>query len=134
MSTSTDDLFPVPSSPPSTLIPIHWPGISPESTAALREVLKDNHERWHAFFNDHGFHKYVAATIFPCPESSLDTCDLDSHSAHHALAVWALGANGAVIKGGYRNDSSFQRPAFKSPEVITTANFNDYIGDKRSVI
>jgi hypothetical protein len=44
------------------LVPIHWPGISPESTAALREVLKDNHERWHAFFNDHGFHKCVAAS------------------------------------------------------------------------
>jgi hypothetical protein len=64
MSTSTDDLFPVPSSPPATLIPVHWPGINPESITALREVLKDNHERWHAFFNDQGFHKYVAVTAF----------------------------------------------------------------------
>ncbi|KAF8231824.1 hypothetical protein L208DRAFT_1398318 [Tricholoma matsutake] len=109
MSHSTNDLFPVPSSPPSTLIPAQWPGISPESVAALRQVLKDNHDKHHAFFNNQGFH---------------------NHSAHRAIAIWALGADAAVIKGGYSKDSSIQLPAFKSPGPVTAANFNDHIGDK----
>jgi hypothetical protein len=54
---NTEFLFPTPSLPPSTLAPYHWPGISPESTQALKDVLKDNHERWHIFFNDKGYHK-----------------------------------------------------------------------------
>jgi hypothetical protein len=53
----SDILFPDPSPPPSTLSPTTWPGISPEATAVLRRVLKDNHERFHIFFNEKGFHK-----------------------------------------------------------------------------
>ncbi|KAG6871051.1 hypothetical protein C0995_008805, partial [Termitomyces sp. Mi166 len=53
---SAFDLFPIPSSPSSSLVPKHWPGISTESTAVLQEVLKDNHVRWNIFFNDSGFH------------------------------------------------------------------------------
>jgi len=71
MSTSIDDLFPIPSSPSSNLIPLHWPGVNPESVAALREVLKDNHERWHAFLNDQGFHKYVISFMYICPRRIL---------------------------------------------------------------
>ena len=58
-------------------------------------------------------------------------CELFSHSSHRAIAIWALGADAAVIKGGYNKDSSYQIPAFKSPEAITVANFNDHIGNKR---
>lgn len=110
MLTKTDFLFPNPSSPPSTLSPYHWPGVSPESTQALRDVLKDNHERWHIFFNDKGFH---------------------NHTAHRALAIWALGADGAVIRAAYQHDSKEQRPAFRSPKPITTDNFEDHLGDEK---
>jgi len=58
--THAPDLFPAPSPPPSTISPTVWPGVSPTSTAALQRVLKDNHQKWHIFFNDKGFHKYVA--------------------------------------------------------------------------
>ncbi|KAF8063382.1 hypothetical protein FPV67DRAFT_1506313 [Lyophyllum atratum] len=106
---SITDLFPIPSSPPSTLVPKRWPGINPESTATLREVLKDNHQRWHIFFNDMGFH---------------------NHSSHRAIANWALGAAGEVIKTGYELDSTYQRPAFDPPGPINTKNFKDHLGDK----
>ena len=48
--------------PPSTvpvapLSPRVWAGITPSSTKALVEILKDNHDRWTIFFNDKGFHK-----------------------------------------------------------------------------
>ncbi|KAG6856964.1 hypothetical protein H0H87_011634 [Tephrocybe sp. NHM501043] len=108
--TSITDLFPIPSSPPSTLVPKRWPGITPESTDALREVLKDNHTRWHIFFNDSGFH---------------------NHIAHRAIANWALGAAGDLLKAGYEADSSYQRPAFGPPEQITIKNFKEHLGDRQ---
>jgi len=60
---SLDSLFPTPSTPPSLSAPARWSGITPQTVEVLRKVLKDNHERWHIFFNDRGFHKYVYAFI-----------------------------------------------------------------------
>ena len=54
-----DELFPVPSLPPSQLSPQRLPGANLESLAALQGVLKDNHQRYHVFFNDTKFHKYA---------------------------------------------------------------------------
>ncbi|GLB42753.1 putative protein of unknown function (DUF4243) [Lyophyllum shimeji] len=108
--TSISDLFPIPSTPPSPRIPKPWAGISPESTAALREVLKDNHTRWHIFFNDAGFH---------------------NHISHRAIANWALGAAGDLIKAGYEHDKDWQRPLYEPPEPITPRNFKDHLGDRR---
>ncbi|KAF9446677.1 hypothetical protein P691DRAFT_794239 [Macrolepiota fuliginosa MF-IS2] len=87
-----------------------WPGISPGSTQALREVLKDNHERWHIIFNDKGFH---------------------NHSAHRALAIWSLGGDAEIIGAAYKRDCGMQRAAYASPEEITEQNFAKYLGDER---
>ena len=54
-----DSLFPTPAGPPVLAAPARWPGITPKSVEVLKKVLKDNHERWHIFFNDKGHHKYV---------------------------------------------------------------------------
>ena len=65
MSSSTmntiDALFPAPTLPPSVLSPQRFPGASTDSLAALQYVLKDNHKRWHIFYNDLKFHKYVCS-------------------------------------------------------------------------
>ena len=61
MAETVQDRFPVPS--PHKLYSGFWPGISAGSTEALRSILKDNHERWHVFFNDHGFHKSVLSIL-----------------------------------------------------------------------
>ena len=129
MSASTNDLFPVPSSPPSRLIPAHWPGISSESITALREVLKDNHERWRTYFYDRSLQKYgeTSASV----AVSLFSGGVYSHCAHRALAIWALGADSAVIQGGYKKDCVNQRPPVDTSVTITAANFNDYVGDRR---
>ncbi|KAF9445187.1 hypothetical protein P691DRAFT_676137 [Macrolepiota fuliginosa MF-IS2] len=105
-----DFLFPTPSAPPSVLSPYNWPGVSPGSTQALKEVLKDNHERWHIFFNEKGFH---------------------NHASHRSLAIWSLGADPAIIRAGYKTDCGLQRPAYKSPEEITEENFAQHLGDER---
>ncbi|KAL0948385.1 hypothetical protein HGRIS_010967 [Hohenbuehelia grisea] len=109
MSSSKFDLFPVPSLTPSSISPARLPGVSPESTAALREALQENHEKWHIFFNDRGFH---------------------NHTSHHLLASWSLGASAPILKATYNAGASYQRPAFKSPEEIDTNNFNDHLGDE----
>ncbi|GLB45255.1 putative protein of unknown function (DUF4243) [Lyophyllum shimeji] len=104
------DLFPIPSSLPSPLAPKPWPGVNPESTAALRDVLRDNHEKWHIFVNDIGYH---------------------NHSTHRAIANWALGADGDLIRAGYEVDSASSRPAGESPEPITLRNWKEHLGDDR---
>ncbi|KAI6013237.1 hypothetical protein EDC04DRAFT_2759433 [Pisolithus marmoratus] len=104
-----DSLFPVPALPPSPLSPQRLPGTSVESVAALQDVLKDNHKRWHIFFNHRGFH---------------------NHITHRALALYALGASGTSIRTLYDLDRQKQRPAIDTPEAITRANFVDHLGDE----
>ena len=58
-----DVLFPLPSPPPSTLSPSATPGITHEAAETLVHLLKENHVKYHCFFNDMGFHKCVR--IFP---------------------------------------------------------------------
>ncbi|KAF8896871.1 hypothetical protein CPB84DRAFT_1781641 [Gymnopilus junonius] len=103
-------LFPTPSLPQSSLTPSHFPGVSPDSTTTLQNVLKDNHAKWHIFFNEKRFH---------------------NHAAHRAIAAWSLGANSQAIQSAYEKDCSYEKPAFKSPEEITFENFNEYLGDDR---
>ncbi|KAK0451424.1 uncharacterized protein EV420DRAFT_716899 [Desarmillaria tabescens] len=110
MSSSTLELFPAPSSLPSSLAPAFLPGADAESTLALQSVLRDDYEKWHTFFNDKGFH---------------------NHIVHHVLAVWALGASKEIIEAVYREDSPSQRPAIKSPGPISSANFNAHLGDEK---
>ncbi|KAF9483644.1 hypothetical protein BDN70DRAFT_873484 [Pholiota conissans] len=105
-----DYLFPVPSRPKSDLSPSHFPGISPESTETLQWVLKDNHVKWHIFFNDEHFH---------------------NHAAHRAIAAWALGAEPSTIRTGYEKDCGYEKPAIKAPEPVTPDNFEQHLGDEQ---
>ncbi|KAJ8488960.1 hypothetical protein ONZ45_g13749 [Pleurotus djamor] len=104
------ELFPTPAQAPSAIAPFRWAGISPESTLAMQETLKENHEKYHVFFNDRGFH---------------------NHTAHAVLAAWALGANGTIIRAAYEHSAVYQRPAYKSPEPITSQNVFDHLGDEK---
>ena len=58
---SIEELFPVPSRPD-----VYWdqtphapPGVTPESNVKLVEFMRLNDERYHTFFNELGYHKYV---------------------------------------------------------------------------
>ena len=55
-------LFPTPLTfAPSPVLPppTRHAGWSPESTEAVLTNLKENHTRWHIFFNEKHFHKCV---------------------------------------------------------------------------
>jgi len=106
-----ESLFPAPTRfPPSALSPHAIPGTTPEAEQALLETLKHNHQNNHIFFNDKGYH---------------------NHAAHHILAIYGLGANGKLLREGYENDKSYQRPLGKSPGPVSDNNFCDHLGDAR---
>ncbi|KAJ8473956.1 hypothetical protein ONZ51_g7532 [Trametes cubensis] len=100
-----DRLYPAPSPSPSVQAPRRLPGSTPESTSTLIKVLKDNHVKWHIFFNDKG------------------------HASHHLLALFDLGANGPNIEAAYETHTSYLLPAYESPHPITQRNFHEHLGD-----
>ncbi|OBZ72838.1 Oxidoreductase AflY [Grifola frondosa] len=103
-------LFPLPSPPPSTQAPGRLPGITHESSLELVKNLKENNRKWHIFFNDRGFH---------------------NHTSHHLLAMYQLGASGPLLDAAYKIHASYMRPAFASPEPVTTENFHLHLGDEK---
>ncbi|OSD00411.1 hypothetical protein PYCCODRAFT_1414510 [Trametes coccinea BRFM310] len=105
-----EKLYTTPSHAPSRQGPRRLPGATPESTAALLNTLKDNHVKWHIFFNDKGFH---------------------NHASHHLLALYHLGASGPNIEAAYGTHTSYQRPALPPTEPITEKNFHEHLGDEK---
>ncbi|OCH85389.1 hypothetical protein OBBRIDRAFT_838993 [Obba rivulosa] len=108
-SKNIDALFPPPAPPPTSLFPARLPGATPESAAVLSELLKENYEKWHIYFNDKGFH---------------------NHISHHLLAIYALGAQGPLLRAAYEADIPIQRSTWKSPSKIDEKNFHDHLGDE----
>lgn len=60
-------LFPHPgdAEPPNVVArrvpaPVRQAGWTDDSTKAVLTLLKENHQRWHIFFNDEHYHKYVS--------------------------------------------------------------------------
>lgn len=64
MNATTEQLnalfcWPSTNSSPVVPGPLRQAGWNHESTHEVLALLKDNHRRWHIFFNQKGFHKYV---------------------------------------------------------------------------
>lgn len=62
-SSTLDFLFPLPEHAGSDISPTQNPGVSHISAEALVGLLKRNHEDWHIFFNERGFHKFVIVHV-----------------------------------------------------------------------
>ncbi|KAJ3881401.1 hypothetical protein F5051DRAFT_494942 [Lentinula edodes] len=107
---STDfELFPEPPllAPPKA--PPRMPGANSKTTAVLLDILKENHAKWHIFFDDDGRH---------------------NHITHQLLAIWAFGAHQDLLRGSYNKNIPLQRPKPENTHLITSSNFNDHLGDK----
>ncbi|KAB5591157.1 Oxidoreductase AflY [Ceratobasidium theobromae] len=107
-----EGLFPAPTFSPasdSPSAPKPNPGITPESTAALRRLLVENHKRFHVFFNDMHFH---------------------NHLSHHLFAAYSIGAPGHILQAAFDRHAAYQRPAYKSPETITPSNWAKHLGNE----
>ncbi|KAF2106589.1 hypothetical protein BDV96DRAFT_507582 [Lophiotrema nucula] len=74
---------------PSQQPVFYLPGISSETADKASELLNENHEKHHIFFNQSGFH---------------------NHIVHHLLTLFALNATPQELQTGYDDNASYQRP------------------------
>ncbi|PQE28606.1 hypothetical protein CJF32_00005695 [Rutstroemia sp. NJR-2017a WRK4] len=86
-----------------------------ETAAKTSELLQENHEKHHVFFNQSGFH---------------------NHIVHHLLTLYGLGAPANIIEKHYKNNASYQRPAVQVEDrvIIDMSNpehFSKYLGNEK---
>ncbi|KAG4438314.1 hypothetical protein IFR05_006201 [Cadophora sp. M221] len=86
-----------------------------EAAAKISELLQENHEQHHIFFNDDGFH---------------------NHIVHHLLTLYSVGAPASVIEKHYKNNASYQRPPVALDERIVQdmsnpEHFKKYLGNEK---
>lgn len=89
-------------------------GRTDESAKKASELLQENHEKYHIFFNKEGFH---------------------DHIVHHLLTVFALGANPETLKKQYDGNANYQRrlkPADSSiiENLHDPEKFKQHLGDE----
>ena len=62
-------------------------------------------------------------------------CSFLSHSSHHVLAVYALGASPELIRDVYyKAHLPKLQPALVSPGPITEENFTEHLGDEKYLL
>jgi hypothetical protein len=97
-----------------------WPeyyikDIKQDSATKASDLLQENHEKHHIFFNNSGFH---------------------NHIAHHLLTLYSLAATPSQIQKHYDENVSYQRP----PQPVESAiiqgmedplQFKKYLGKER---
>lgn len=69
----------------------HAPDISAESSKVGSQLLQENHDNFHIYFNKGGFH---------------------NHIAHHLLTIYSLGATPDEIKRAFAENAGYQRSQY----------------------
>lgn len=64
-------------------------GLTSESAEKASQLLQANHDQYHTFFNQSGFH---------------------NHITHHLLTLFALNASPEELQKAYDANASYQRP------------------------
>ncbi|KAF6226042.1 hypothetical protein HO173_012532 [Letharia columbiana] len=93
----------------------HLPGVTKESAAKASDVLQEDLENHHCFFNASGFH---------------------NHIPHHILTLYALGAGPELIQKHYESNKQYQRPLQPITDSILedlhdNEKFREYLGSGR---
>ncbi|KAG0646521.1 Questin oxidase [Hyphodiscus hymeniophilus] len=86
-----------------------------ETAARTSELLQENHDKHHIFFNQDGFH---------------------NHIAHHLLTLYGLGAPTSVIEKQYKHNVDYQRPNMPVEDSIVEdmsnpEHFQKYLGKEK---
>lgn len=89
-----------------------------EAAAKASELLQENHDKHHIFFNKDGFH---------------------NHIVHHLLSLYGLGAPADVIEQRYKENASYQRSPFQLDERVledlnNPENFKKYLNKEKYYI
>ncbi|KAL5383714.1 hypothetical protein DPSP01_005818 [Paraphaeosphaeria sporulosa] len=90
-------------------------GITDESARITSDLLQENHDKHHIFFNRGGFH---------------------NHIVHHLLTLFALRATPEEIRRGYNENKYYQRPPGDLKKAIVDdmhdpAKFKTYLGKEQ---
>jgi hypothetical protein len=88
---------------------------APEKAKAASELLQENHDRFHMFFNSEGFH---------------------NHIAHHLLTTYALDASTKDLQHHFQSNESYQRALDSYDQATVTkmqdpATFIKLLGDEK---
>ncbi|RAL01929.1 questin oxidase family protein [Aspergillus ibericus CBS 121593] len=86
-----------------------------DSARVASEVLQDDMQSHHVFFNQMGFH---------------------NHIPHHILSIWALGASPEQIQAAYDSNKTYQRRALPVDEKVVqgltdAGTFLGYLGKEK---
>lgn len=100
---------------PATAGVYHAAAITRESAKTGSELLQENHENHHIFFNTSGFH---------------------NHIAHQLLTLFALGATPEQLQRAYANNKGMQRPQFpvntrNVQSMADRTDFKKYLGKEQ---
>jgi hypothetical protein len=87
---------------------------APEKAKAASDLLQENHEKFHMFFNKDGFH---------------------NHIAHHLLTTYALDASTKDLQHHFDSNQSYQRPQGSFDQATVDqmqdpATFIKFLGDE----
>ncbi|KEF63694.1 uncharacterized protein A1O9_01672 [Exophiala aquamarina CBS 119918] len=93
----------------------HAPEITSESGKVASQLLQENHDRYHMYFNPSGFH---------------------NHIAHHLLTIYALGATPGELNEAFDHNKGYQRPLPAVQDRIVEdmtdrEKFKQYLGKER---
>ena len=69
----------------------HDQNISTTSASKVTSLLQQNHDSFHVFWNDRGFH---------------------NHQVHYLLTAYALGADAPKLQNAFDTNAHYQRPLF----------------------
>lgn len=91
------------------------PGITPEQAKKASELLQENHEQHHIFFNQNGFH---------------------NHIAHHLLTAYALATDPKDLQRHYDANKGYQRSQAPLDHAVVEAlanpdGFAQHLGQER---
>ncbi|KAJ9602241.1 hypothetical protein H2200_013361 [Cladophialophora chaetospira] len=93
----------------------HVPDISAQSGKIGSQLLQENHDRFHMYFNPSGFH---------------------NHIAHHLLTIYALGATPEELQKAFDTNKSYQRTQFPVKErnvedMSDSEKFQKFLGKEQ---
>lgn len=93
----------------------HVPSIQPASYKAGSQLLQENHDRFHIFFNLEGFH---------------------NHIAHHLLTIFALGATPGELQQAFDHNANYMRLQFpinqrEVEDMSDPVKFREYLGNEK---
>ena len=93
----------------------HAPDITAQAGKVGSQLLQENHDNYHMYFNPSGFH---------------------NHIAHHLLTLYALGATPEELQQAFDYNKTYQKPHFPVKDRIVEdmtdrAKFQQFLGKER---